>query len=188
MLLSLQVRDLAIIDEVEVTFGAGLNVVTGETGAGKSILVDALTTVLGARTSATEVVRTGAREAEITAVFSAQGDDPRRLRFEEAGIAWDEELVVRRIVGNERTGGRSRAYLNGRMVSLAQLAALTAGLADVTSQHDQQTLTDPTQHLALLDASAQLDGPRTAMQRAHAEYARAWYAVVLNKKRAPMSS
>ncbi|MBK6532861.1 MAG: DNA repair protein RecN [Deltaproteobacteria bacterium] len=177
MLLSLQVRDLAIIDEVEVAFGAGLNVVTGETGAGKSILVDALTTVLGARTSATEVVRTGAREAEITAVFSARGDDPRRLRFEEAGIAWDEELVVRRIVGNERTGGRSRAYLNGRMVSLAQLAALTAGLADVTSQHDQQTLTDPTQHLALLDASAQLDGPRTAMQRAHAGFAEATAAL-----------
>ena len=173
MLLSLQVRDLAIIDEVEVAFGPGLNVVTGETGAGKSILVDALTTALGARTSATEVVRTGAREAEVTAVFSARGDDPRRARFEDAGIAWDDELIVRRIVGNERTGGRSRAYLNGRMVSLAQLASLTAGLADVTSQHDQQTLTDPAQHLALLDASARLEAPRAAMQRAHAAYAEA---------------
>lgn len=171
MLLSLQVRDLAIIDEVEVSFGAGLNVVTGETGAGKSILVDALTLVLGARASASDVVRTGAREAEITAVFQARPDDPRRRRFEEAGVAWDDELVVRRIVGNERTGGRSRAYLNGRMVSLAQLAALTAGIADVTSQHDQQTLTDPVHHLALLDASAALEPHRASMARAHAALA-----------------
>ncbi|MEZ4395096.1 MAG: AAA family ATPase, partial [Polyangiales bacterium] len=177
MLLSLQVRDLAIIHEVEVAFGPGLNVVTGETGAGKSILVDALTMVLGARTSATDVVRTGAREAEVTAVFSARGDDPRRLRFEDAGIAWEDELVVRRIVGNERTGGRSRAYLNGRMVSLAQLASLTAGLADVTSQHDQQTLTDPAHHLALLDASARLEPQRAAMTAAHAAFADATAAL-----------
>lgn len=177
MLLSLQVRDLAIIDEVEVAFGPGLNVVTGETGAGKSILVDALAMVLGARTSASDVVRTGAREAEVTAVFTTRPDDPRKARFEEAGIAWEEELVVRRIVGNERTGGRSRAYLNGRMVSLAQLASLTAGLADVTSQHDQQTLTDPTHHLALLDASAQLDPQRAAMHQAHAAFADATAAL-----------
>ena len=177
MLLSLQVRDLAIIDAVEVAFGAGLNVVTGETGAGKSILVDALTLCLGARASASDVVRSGAREAEVTAVFRARNDDPRRRRFEDAGIAWDDELVVRRFVGNERTGGRSRAYLNGRMVSLAQLAALTAGLADVTSQHDQQTLTDPTQHLALLDASAALEPQRARMVQAHGALAEATAAL-----------
>ncbi len=168
MLLSLQVRDFAIIDAVEVTFGQGLNVVTGETGAGKSILVDALTLVLGARASASEVVRTGAAQAEIEAIFTVRGDDPRRARFEDAGIVWDEELVVRRIVGNERTGGRSRAYLNGRMVSLTQLAVLTSGLADVTSQHDQQTLTDPNTHLALLDASGALEGERAEVAKAHA--------------------
>jgi DNA repair protein RecN (Recombination protein N) len=168
MLLSLQVRDFAIIDAVEVSFGAGLNVVTGETGAGKSILVDALALVLGARASAAEIVRTGAAQAEIEAVFSAAADDPRRQRFEEAGIAWDDTLVVRRIVGNERTGGRSRAYLNGRMVSLAQLASLTAGLADITSQHDQQSLTDPAAHLVLLDASGSLEGRRAEVSRAYA--------------------
>ncbi len=168
MLLSLQVRDFAIIDAVEVTFGPGLNVVTGETGAGKSILVDALALVLGARASASDVVRTGAAQAEIEAVFTPRANDPRRQRFEDAGIAWDDELVVRRIVGNERTGGRSRAYLNGRMVSLTQLAMLTSGLADVTSQHDQQTLTDPTTHLMLLDASGALEGQRAEVTRAHA--------------------
>ncbi len=167
MLLSLQVRDFAIIDAVEVTFGAGLNVVTGETGAGKSILVDALALALGARASAADIVRTGAAQAEIEAVFSATPDDPRRQRFEEAGIAWDDTLVVRRLVGNERTGGRSRAYLNGRVVSLAQLASLTAGLADITSQHDQQSLTDPTSHLLLLDASGALEGRRAEVTAAH---------------------
>lgn len=169
MLLTLQVRDLAIIDEVEVSFGTGLNVVTGETGAGKSILIDALSLVLGARASASDVVRTGATQAEVTAVFSVRPDDPRRRRFEEAGVAWDDELIVRRIVGNDRTGGRSRAYLNGRMVSLSQLTGLTSGLADITSQHDQQTLTDPSTHLALLDAAGALDAPRARMARAHAE-------------------
>ncbi len=169
MLLSLQVRDLAIIDEVEVFFGEGLNVVTGETGAGKSILIDALGLVLGARASAGDIVRTGASQAEVTAVFSVSPDDPRRARFDEAGIGWDDELVVRRVVGSEKTGGRARAYLNGRLVSLAQLASLTAGLADVTSQHDQQTLTDPATHLSLLDASGGLDALRGAVARAHAE-------------------
>lgn len=177
MLVTLQVRDLAIIDEVEVSFGHGLNVVTGETGAGKSILIDALSLVLGARASAGDVVRTGATQAEITAVFAVPGDDLRRARFEEAGLAWDDDLVVRRIVGNERTGGRSKAYLNGRMVSLAQLVSLTAGLADVTSQHDQQTLTDPQTHLQLLDASASLEGSRARMAKAHASMAEATRAL-----------
>jgi DNA repair protein RecN (Recombination protein N) len=96
--------DLAIIDEVEVSFGMGLNIVTGETGAGKSILIDALGLVLGARASAGDIVRTGAAQAEVTALFTP-GDDPvRRARFEEAGIDWDDELVVRRVVGSERSG------------------------------------------------------------------------------------
>ncbi len=177
MLVTLQVRDLAIIDEVEVSFGGGLNVVTGETGAGKSILIDALSLVLGARASAGDVVRTGAAQAEVTAVFAVAGDDPRRHRFEEAGLAWDDELVVRRVVGSERAGGRSKAYLNGRMVSLAQLVSLTAGLADITSQHDQQTLTDPLTHLHLLDASASLEGSRGRMARAHAAMADATRAL-----------
>lgn len=168
MLLSLQVRDLAIIDEVEVFFGEGLNVVTGETGAGKSILIDALGLVLGARVSASDVVRTGASQAEVTAVFSVAPNDPRREQFEDSGLGWEDEIVVRRVIANDKTGGRPRAYINGRMVSLSQLAALTAGLADVTSQHDQQTLTDPATHLSLLDASAGLDGLRESVARAHA--------------------
>lgn len=170
MLLSLQVRDLAIIDTVEITFGRGLNVVTGETGAGKSILVDALTLALGAR-GTPELVRTGAQQAEITAIFDVRDRNALRTRLAEAGIAWDDELVIRRIVASEKAGGRSRAYVNGRMVSLTQLAQLTAGLADVTSQHEQQSLSDPATHLLLLDASAQLDALRAEVSKAYQAYA-----------------
>jgi DNA repair protein RecN (Recombination protein N) len=172
VLLSLQVRDLAIIDSVEISFGRGLNVVTGETGAGKSILIDALLLSLGAR-AAPELVRTGAAQAEVTALFDVSERTGLRARLADAGIEWDDELVVRRIVAGEKGGGRSRAYLNGRMVSLTQLAQLTAGLADVTSQHEQQSLTDPGYHLQMLDASAQLEGLRSEVARAHAALAEA---------------
>src|SRR5581483_10736901 len=104
MLRSLQVRDFAIIDAVEVSFGPGLNVVTGETGAGKSILVDALSLALGAR-GTPDVVRTGAAQAEITALFDVTKRRDLRARLDEAGIEWDDELTVRRIVGSEKAGG-----------------------------------------------------------------------------------
>lgn len=172
MLLSLQVRDLAIIDSVEVTFGRGLNVVTGETGAGKSILIDALLLALGARATP-ELVRTGAAQAEVTALFDVSQRPELRARLEEAGIEWDDELTIRRVVAGEKGAGRSRAYLNGRLVSLTQLAQLTAGLCDVTSQHEQQSLTDPAHHLALLDATASLEAARAKVTDAHASFASA---------------
>lgn len=172
MLVSLQVRDLAIIDSVEVTFGPGLNVVTGETGAGKSILVDALSLTLGGRATP-DLVRSGAAQAEVSALFDVRGRKALAGRLEEAGIEWDDELTVRRIVASEKGGGRSRAYLNGRMVSLAQLTQLTAGLADVASQHEHQSLTDPTTHMALLDASAGLDVLRGEIGVAYAALAEA---------------
>src|SRR5438270_11881480 len=105
MLLSLQVRDLAIIDAVEVSFGPGLNVVTGETGAGKSILVDALSLALGSR-GTPDLVRTGAAHAEVTALFDVSARTELRGRLGDAGIEWDDELVVRRIVAGGKGGGR----------------------------------------------------------------------------------
>ncbi len=170
MLVSLQVRDLAIIDSVEVTFGPGLNVVTGETGAGKSILVDALSLTLGGRAKV-DLVRSGATQSEVTALFDVRGRKALAARLTDAGIEWDDELTVRRIVASEKGGGRSRAYINGRMVSLTQLTQLTAGLADVASQHEHQSLSDPLTHLALLDASAGLDGLRGEVGAAHAALA-----------------
>jgi DNA repair protein RecN (Recombination protein N) len=174
VLLSLQVRDLAIIDSTEVSFGPGMNIVTGETGAGKSILIDALLLVLGGR-AMPDMVRLGAPQAEVSALFDLRALPQVRTRLIDAGIECeDNELVVRRVVASDKIGsGRSRAYLNGRLVSLTQLGQLTAGLGDVTSQHEAQSLTDPTTHLELLDSSAKLEALRREVSATQASYAEA---------------
>lgn len=161
MLTCLRVRNFAIIDELEVEIGPGLNVVTGETGAGKSIVVDALELVLGGR-GRPEVVRTGAEQAEVEALFDL--DEGARLRAVEAGIEVDDELIVRRVLGSN---GRSRAYVNGRMVTASQLRDVTQGLADISSQHEHHSLVDARQHLEYLDAFGQLVGLRARIEGAH---------------------
>jgi DNA repair protein RecN (Recombination protein N) len=164
VLTCLRVRSFAIIDELEVEFEPGMNVVTGETGAGKSILVDALQLVLGGR-ARPEVVRTGAEQAEVEALFDV-GDDPEvRSRLLEAGIEVEDELVLRRVI---QRSGRSRAYVNGRLAPAGQLAELARGLCDISSQHEHHTLVDPHTHLAYLDAFADLAPMRTQMQGVYA--------------------
>ncbi len=163
MLSVLRVKQLAIIDELEVVFGPGLNVLTGETGAGKSILVDALQLVLGGR-GRPELVRTGAPQAEVEALFDV-GDDPSVIeRLRAAGIETDEgELLVRRVVSAQ---GRTRAYVNGTLATQAQLAELAAGLADISSQHEHHTLINPETHLGYLDAFGRLEPLREQMSAA----------------------
>ncbi len=158
MLTHLRVRRFAIIDQLEVGFGPGLNVVTGETGAGKSILVSALQLVLGAK-ARPEMVRTGAERAEVEALFDLRDDPAARSRLEQMGID-DEELVVRRVVEAE---GRTRAYVNGKLATAAQLESLASGLVDISSQHQHHTLADPTTHLGFLDGFAGLGAAREAM-------------------------
>jgi DNA repair protein RecN (Recombination protein N) len=180
MLTCLRVRHFAIIDELEVELGPGLNVVTGETGAGKSILVDALGLVLGAR-GRPEVVRTGEKQAEVEALFEI-GDDPAaRRRLEDAGLDAEGELLVRRVV---LSGGRSRAYVNGRLATAGQLAHLAAGLVDISSQHEHHTLADPATHLLHLDAFGQLAADRQAMAEAHDALAEAATALETVEQRA----
>lgn len=150
MLSCLRIRDLAIIDELELLLGSGLNVLTGETGAGKSILVSALELVLGGK-SRGELVRTGAKAAEVEALFDVSGDLAVREQLQSLGIDAEEELVVRRVLSS---CGRSRAFVNGQLATQQVLARLTRGLADISSQHEHHTLTDPTTHLRFLDAFA----------------------------------
>jgi DNA repair protein RecN (Recombination protein N) len=166
MLSILRVRQLAIIDELEVVFGPGLNVLTGETGAGKSILIDALQLVLGAR-ARPELVRTGAAQAEVEALFDV-GRQPQVLaRLRAAGIeAPDGELLIRRVVNAQ---GRSRAYVNGTLATSTQLAGLAAGLADISSQHEHHSLVDPATHLDYLDAFGGLEGLRAQVAEAYRE-------------------
>jgi DNA repair protein RecN (Recombination protein N) len=165
MLVCLRVRNLAIIDELEVTLGPGLNVVTGETGAGKSILVDALNLVLGAK-GKPEVVRTGEDSAEVEALFELPDDPSWKARLDEKGLGDADEIIIRRVV---QANGRSRAYINGRLASAAELVELAAGLCDISSQHEHHTLVDPQTHLAYLDAYGQLGAERAAMAAASDE-------------------
>ncbi|MCC6644481.1 MAG: DNA repair protein RecN [Polyangiaceae bacterium] len=150
MLSTLRVENLVLIERLELTFGPGLNVLTGETGAGKSILVDALGLVLGARAKA-DLVRAGAAEAAVEALFTIE-DPALGARLVEAGLPADE-LVVRRVVTRE---GRSRGYLNGRLATAAELARAAEWLVDIASQHESVALTDPATHLEYLDAFAGL--------------------------------
>jgi DNA repair protein RecN (Recombination protein N) len=159
MLLCLRVKNLAIIDGLEVEFGPGLNVVTGETGAGKSILVNALSLVMGER-AAPQVVRTGAQEAEVEAQFDVTDHARVRELAAEMGVDSGEEIVLRRIV---QASGRTRAYVNGRLASAAQLSELARGLCDISSQHEHHTLVDAGSHVHFLDAFAELDPLRIEM-------------------------
>lgn len=163
MLTCLRIRDLAIIDSLELELGSGLNVITGETGAGKSIMVDALELVLGGK-GKSELVRTGAAQGEVEALFDV-GDDPAmRTRLTELGVESDSEIVIRRVLF---ANGRTRAYVNGRLASAQQLSELVRGLADISSQHEHHTLSNPATHLGYLDAFAGLTGQRDETSRAY---------------------
>ncbi len=152
MLNCLRIRDLAIIDELELELGSGLNVLTGETGAGKSILVSALELVLGGK-SRGELVRTGAKAAEVEALFDISRDTGVRQQLQalDIDVGPEDELVVRRVLSS---CGRSRAFVNGQLATQQVLARLTRGLTDISSQHEHHTLTDPATHLGFLDAFA----------------------------------
>jgi len=150
VLTCLRVRSFAIIEALEVELDAGLNIVTGETGAGKSILVDALQLVLGAR-GRPEVVRTDADAAEVEALFDLSGQAEVLQSLRDQGVETDGELLIRRVVTST---GRTRAYVNGRLVTLAQLKEVTKGLADISSQHEYHSLADARHHLSYLDAFA----------------------------------
>src|SRR5215468_2973667 len=132
MLRFLRITHLAVIDAAEVEFGAGLNVLTGETGAGKSILVEAVGLLLGGRASA-EMVRTGEELATVEAIFESGG----------------EELLVRREITAQ---GRSRAFVNGALATAGVLRDLSSRLIELHGQHEHQTLLDPSSHLAVVDA------------------------------------
>jgi DNA repair protein RecN (Recombination protein N) len=163
MLELLRVRAFAIIEELEVHFAPGFNALTGETGAGKSILVEALHLVLGGRAQA-DSVRTGAEEAEVQALFRPRDPAACDGRLQALGLpAAGAELVVRRTVQRE---GRSRAWVNGALATVAQLQQATRGLLDISGQHEHVGLLDAGLHLDLLDAHAQLGEVRGEFARA----------------------
>ncbi len=151
MLQEIRVEHYAVVEKLSVRFRAGLNLLTGETGSGKSIVVDALSLLLGARASA-DVIRSGSRRARITGVFEVEETPELRRLLDDSGLDLEEnELVVERELLDS---GKSRAYVNGRFVPLSLLRELAGGLADIHGQHEQQDLFHTRTQLAMLDAFA----------------------------------
>ena len=167
MLRHLQVRDLAIIDAVEIEFTGGLTVMTGETGAGKSMLVDALEILGGGRAGA-EVVRAGAERAELSATVQVSGiGGELRHALEAQSIAHEGELVLRRVIA---TDGRSRAWINGQSVPVSVLRTFGELLFDIHGQHEFQSMMRPASQRDLLDSFGQLDSLATQVHATHATW------------------
>ncbi|MCQ0092465.1 DNA repair protein RecN [Roseovarius sp. M141] len=162
MLRSLDIRDMLIIDRLELTFRPGLNALTGETGAGKSILLDSLGFVLGWRGRA-ELVRAGAEQGEVTAVFDLPPGHAAHAVLDEAGIPASDELILRRINTAE---GRKTAWVNDRRCSGEVLRSLSDTLVELHGQHDDRGLLNARGHRALLDEYGQMDALRAEMRSA----------------------
>jgi DNA repair protein RecN (Recombination protein N) len=168
MLLSLAIRNFVIVESLELDFAPGFTVLTGETGAGKSILIDALLLALGERADA-DVVREGAPRAEISAEFRAGAAVVEWMRSQDVGNADETGVLVRRTIDS---GGRSKSYINGSPVTLAQLRELGELLLDVHGQHAHQSLLKSAAQLALLDEHGGFAGERRELAKAWTDWKR----------------
>ncbi|WP_324751694.1 DNA repair protein RecN [Roseovarius sp. Pro17] len=162
MLRSLDIRDMLIIDRLELSFQPGLNALTGETGAGKSILLDSLGFVLGWRGRA-ELVRSGAEQGEVTAIFDLPEGHAAHAVLDEAGLPEADELILRRI---NSADGRKTAWVNDRRCSGEVLRSLSETLVELHGQHDDRGLLNARGHRALLDEFGQLDALRSEVRAA----------------------
>ncbi|MGQ9485544.1 MAG: DNA repair protein RecN [Desulfosoma sp.] len=166
MLSELVVHNFAIISRLHVTFDPGFTVITGETGAGKSILVGAVNLILGSRASQ-DMIRTGADETTVEALFTFENPDVLASRLRGLGAEPSTELVIKRTVSRL---GRNRVFINGRLATLAQLQALAMGLISISGQHEHQILLNPDIHLDLLDQYGNLGEAASKVARAYAEW------------------
>ena len=147
MLLEISIKNFAIIEAISLNFEMGMTVLTGETGAGKSIIIDAMNMMLGARAT-TDVIRHGAPKAEIEGLFSIENSLPLQEIFDEQGIDLGDEIIIRREI---LQNGRSVSRVNGQMVNLSVLRAIGQHLVDIHGQHDQEELMRPQLHIQMLD-------------------------------------
>ena len=175
MLEALSIRDVVLIDKLDLEFGDGLCVLTGETGAGKSILLDAFSLALGGRGDAA-LVRRGANQGQVTAIFALPGNHPVLALLAANGIEPEATLILRRVQGAD---GRSRAFINDTSVSVQLLREVGQALVEIHGQHDDRALIDPSGHRDLVDAFGALSGEVAraaeaydAWQRAEAERSR----------------
>jgi DNA repair protein RecN (Recombination protein N) len=157
MLLELRIRNFAIIEEADLEFGAGLNVLSGETGAGKTIILSALGLLLGSRASP-DMIRSGEKEAQVEGLFELEGETAMPELAERTRDGTRRELVVRRIIAE---GGRSRVTIDGELATVQSLAKIGASLVQVYGQHEQQSLLRAEAHREILDRYAGLDDELT---------------------------
>jgi DNA repair protein RecN (Recombination protein N) len=183
MLRELRIKNFAVIDEVALDLAAGLNVLTGETGAGKTIVLSALALVSGGRVSA-DIIRHGEEEASVEALFESF-PAPLKEKLGATGHEIEEDLVVKRVVSR---AGKNRIYLNGGLCPLALLADIGPSLIHIYGQHEHQTLLRPESHLQLLDDFSGLNERAAEMSRKYSVLAAAWSDLssakeVLDKRR-----
>src|SRR5262249_1758842 len=186
MLARLSIRDIVLIERLDIDFSRGLAVLTGETGAGKSILLDAFALALGGRGDAT-LVRNGAEQGQVTAAFDVPKGHPATAILSDNGLEDTGEMILRRV---QLADGRTRAFINDQSISVQTLKAVGAALVEIHGQHDERALVDASTHRRLLDAfgghekdvtaveslwearrtaSASLEEHRAAMERAARE-------------------
>ena len=172
MLKYLHIENIAVIEQANIEFTKGLNVLTGETGAGKSIVIDAINAVLGERTSR-ELIRTGADEASVYAEFSDIGDEIERI-LDDAGIEKmsDKTLTLSRRLSNS---GRNTCRVNGCAVTVSVLKEIGSGLINIHGQHDNQSLLSPEKHCGFIDKLAENES-------LIADYRNVFYELVAVKK------
>jgi DNA repair protein RecN (Recombination protein N) len=168
MLVRLSIRDIVLIDRLDLECTSGLTTLTGETGAGKSILLDAFVLALGARGDAS-LVRAGEGQGQVAAVFELPDDHPAHLAAREFGLDTKEELVLRRV---QAADGRTRAFVNDQPVSAQALRAIGRELVEIHCQHDERALVDPSAHRELVDAHGGLAAQVKELRALHA----AWQA------------
>lgn len=159
MLLHLTISDFAIIPHLEIHFRPGLNILSGETGAGKSIIINAVNLILGTRASS-DLIRSGAEEARVEALFELPDTSPVKEVLTESAIPSEGDLVIRRHISKE---GRNKVYVNGSMVTLQMLSRVGLMLISVSGQHEHQVLLRPENHLYVLDGLGGLGGERLAL-------------------------
>ncbi|MEO1703188.1 MAG: DNA repair protein RecN [Pseudomonadota bacterium] len=171
MLVEMTISDIVLIDRLTIRFDNGLSVLTGETGAGKSILLDSLSLALGARGDA-GLVRSGAEQGQVTAVFDVAATHPVRDLLNDSDVMVDavEPLILRRV---QKTDGRTRAFVNDQSVSASLLASLGAALVEIHGQHDGRALVDPETHRQLLDAFGHLRSDCEHVRQCHDHWRKA---------------
>ena len=166
MLADLSIRNFAIIDELKISFPEGLTILSGETGAGKSIIIGAISLLLGERATA-DLIRSSEDSATVEASFDIRDRKDIRARLEEMGLPAEGELIVKRIVSRS---GRNRIYVNGSMATLASLAALSESLINICGQHEHQVLLNADSHIDILDEFGGLLPSRSEYTRLYGDY------------------